>query len=86
MNWGVTLNLAYQANAHTRPQALHWFLVPMGAIVFISIGLILLGQSLDRVFNPRVRARHEKMAGDVTADATDDEESGSKMIDEHLRQ
>ena len=32
----------------------------MVTIVFLSIGLILLGQSLDRVFNPRVRARHEK--------------------------
>lgn len=60
LNWGVTLNLAYTAGAHYRPEALHWFLVPMVAIVFISIGLILLGQSLDRVFNPRVRARHEK--------------------------
>ncbi|ELZ05416.1 ABC transporter permease [Natrialba asiatica] len=60
LNWGSTLNLAYQENAHVRPGALHWFLVPMVAIVFISVGLTLLGQSLDRVFNPRVRARHEK--------------------------
>lgn len=64
LNWGVTLQLAYESNAHTRPEALHWFLAPMVAIVFISVGLILLGQSLDRVFNPRVRARHEKTADD----------------------
>ncbi|QLC34730.1 ABC transporter permease (plasmid) [Halarchaeum sp. CBA1220] len=66
LNWGVVLNLAYTSGAYYQPGALHWFLVPMGAIVFLSIGLILLGQSLDRVFNPRVRARHEKRtdAGD----------------------
>ena len=69
LNWGITLNLAYKAGAHYRPQALHWFLVPMVAIVFLSMGLILLGQSLDRVFNPRVRARHEK----TTADEVDPE-------------
>ncbi len=71
LNWGVTLQLAYEAEAHARPQALHWFLVPMAAITGISIGLILLGQSLDRVFNPRVRARHEKTtADDDTLEAT----------------
>ncbi|WP_330633530.1 ABC transporter permease [Halocatena halophila] len=71
LNWGVTLQLAYEAEAHARPQALHWFLVPMAAITGISIGLILLGQSLDRVFNPRVRARHEKTTADEdTLEAT----------------
>ncbi|WP_226042610.1 ABC transporter permease [Natrinema sp. DC36] len=65
LNWGSILNLAYGANAHTRMAAIHWFLVPMISIVVISIGLILLGQSLDRVFNPRVRARHEKTTGEV---------------------
>ncbi|GCF15880.1 peptide ABC transporter permease [Haloarcula mannanilytica] len=72
LNWGSILNLAYGANAHTRLAALHWFLVPMVAIVVISIGLILLGQSLDRVFNPRVRARHEK----TTAEVDDEVEDG----------
>lgn len=65
LNWGSILNLAYSANAHTRLAAIHWFLVPMIAIVVISVGFILLGQSLDRVFNPRVRARHEKTTGEV---------------------
>ncbi|MDS0223039.1 ABC transporter permease [Haloarcula sp. S1AR25-5A] len=65
LNWGSILNLAYGANAHTRMAAIHWFVVPMVAIVVISIGLILLGQSLDRVFNPRVRARHEKTTAEV---------------------
>lgn len=76
LNWGITLNLAYRAGAHYRPPALHWFLVPMVAIVFLSIGLILLGQSLDRVFNPRVRARHEKKTGDADSQT----ESNSNTI------
>ncbi|MCU4742482.1 ABC transporter permease [Natronoglomus mannanivorans] len=78
-NWGVTLDLAYSGGAHYRTGALHWFLVPMVAIVGISIGLILLGQSLDRVFNPRVRARHEKKFAEsqleeVDPDSDDDSE------------
>lgn len=59
-NWGVMLNRAYESGAFYTPQALHWFLIPAVVIILIGTGLILLSQSLDRVFNPRVRARHEK--------------------------
>lgn len=59
-NWGVMLNRAYEAGAFYRPQAMHWFLLPAIVIIVIGVGLVLLSQSLDRVFNPRVRARHEK--------------------------
>ncbi|MFC4987805.1 ABC transporter permease [Saliphagus infecundisoli] len=58
-NWGVMLNTAYEAGALYRPEAYHWLLVPMVAISGIAVGLILLAQSLDRVFNPRARARHQ---------------------------
>lgn len=70
-NWGVTLNLAYQYGAHYRMQAVHWLIVPILAIIGLSMGMILLSQSLDRVFNPRVRAKHaqqveaEEAEGDV---------------------
>lgn len=70
-NWGVVMNLAYENGAHYRPQALHWLLVPVGAIVFLSIGLVLLAQSLDRVFNPRARARAgDEDVEDETASVT----------------
>lgn len=82
LNWGSTLKQAYAWGAHYRPEALHWFLVPMVAIVFISVGLILLGQSLDRVFNPRVRARHEKTTGAAEAKSGDEDESN---VPEHVR-
>lgn len=59
-NWGVMLNRAYQSGAFYQPSAMHWFLMPAIVIIIIGVGLVLLSQSLDRVFNPRVRARHEK--------------------------
>ncbi|ELZ15426.1 binding-protein-dependent transport systems inner membrane component [Haloterrigena salina JCM 13891] len=79
LNWGSILNQAYGANAHARPDAIHWFLVPMFAIVFISVGLTLLGQSLDRVFNPRVRARHEKTTADVEGDGDGETQTQDAM-------
>ena len=80
LNWGITLNLAYQSQAYLRPKALHWFLVPMVTIVFLSIGLILLGQSLDRVFNPRVRARHEKTTASIDDDVDDTSSKAPSLI------
>lgn len=57
-NWGVMLSNAYNGGAMYRIRAVHWLLVPLVAIIGLSMGLILLAQSLDRVFNPRVRAKH----------------------------
>ncbi|WP_435345914.1 ABC transporter permease [Haloarchaeobius sp. HRN-SO-5] len=56
-NWGVTLNNAYNQGGLFTMQALHWFLVPIIAIVGLSFGLILVSQGMDRIFNPRVRTR-----------------------------
>lgn len=59
-NWGIMLQRAYNTGAALyRVDAAHWFLLPMLAIVFLSLGLTLLAQSLDRIFNPRLRAKHE---------------------------
>lgn len=80
LNWGVTLNRAYQEGAHYTGGALHWFIVPMVAIVGISIGLILLGQSLDRVFNPRVRARHERTTADDESGPENEEEMNTDVV------
>jgi len=70
-NWGVTLNFAYSNGALFSWQAAHWLLAPMIAIMGLSLGLILLGQGLDRVFNPRVRTR---MGGESKSTAADDDE------------
>lgn len=58
-NWGVALNLAYKSNAIYSLETIHWLLVPMLAIVGLSLGLILFAQGMDRLFNPRIRAKHD---------------------------
>jgi peptide/nickel transport system permease protein len=63
VNWGVMMNLAYQDGALFDMRLAHWFVAPMITIVIISLGLILLGQGMDRIFNPRIRAKHTS-AGD----------------------
>jgi peptide/nickel transport system permease protein len=60
VNWGVMLQLAYSNGGLLTVEAAHWLLVPMLAIVLLSMALILFAQGMDRVFNPRVRARHAK--------------------------
>jgi len=61
VNWGVMMNAAVnRAGAVSSPAAFHWLLVPMLTIIFLALGLTLLAQGADRVFNPRVRARHAK--------------------------
>jgi len=69
-NWGVMMNTAWQhGGALVDPaRAGHWLYVPMFAIMLISFGLILFAQGMDRVFNPRLRARHAK-----TLEASEDE-------------
>jgi peptide/nickel transport system permease protein len=72
-NWGVTLNFAYSGGALFSWSAAHWLLAPMLAIMGLSLGLILLGQGMDRVFNPRVRTR---LAGESESTAADDDDTG----------
>jgi peptide/nickel transport system permease protein len=59
LNWGVMLNRAYDQGALFSISELYRLAFPMGAIVWLSFGLILLAQSLDKIFNPRLRAEHE---------------------------
>ena len=59
-NWGVLINQAYSGGALTIASMFHWILWPILSVVLLSIGLILVSQSTDRLFNPRVQARHEE--------------------------
>ncbi|WP_018256260.1 ABC transporter permease [Halomicrobium katesii] len=72
VNWGVMMNAAVnRAGATSSPAAFHWLLVPMVTIIILALGLTLLAQGADRIFNPRVRARHaETVASDGDDDAT----------------
>lgn len=59
-NWGVVMNKAYSSgNALSRPEAFHWMLFPMIAVVLLSLGLVAFSQGADRLFNARIRARME---------------------------
>ncbi|MFB6141178.1 MAG: ABC transporter permease [Halosimplex sp.] len=58
LNWGVILDTAYSNGAIGAIEYAYWIVSPMLTIIGLSIGLVLLSQSLDRVFNPRIRARH----------------------------
>lgn len=60
-NWGVVMNLAYQAGAMANISRYgHWLFSPMIILALFSFGLILFSQGMDRVFNPQLRARHAK--------------------------
>jgi peptide/nickel transport system permease protein len=73
VNWGVVLQSAYSSPAVLyNLDMLHWLVVPMITIALLSLGLILLSQGLDRVFNPRIRARHAKTTPDVSSEAMGD--------------
>ena len=65
INWGVMMNRAYSSSGALYSwDTAHWLIVPMIAIIWLSFGLIMLGQAADRIFNPRLRARHAQ-ADDV---------------------
>lgn len=68
-NWGVVLNYAYQSSgALYSTRAAHWLIVPLVTIVGLTLGLTLLAQAFDQVFNPRVRARHRSRGVDPAAE------------------
>ena len=80
LNWGVMMNLARSTgNAVADPfHAGHWLFFPTVALGGLMFGLVLFSQGMDRVFNPRLRARHAKtVSGEGDMDA---EEGGSRTV------
>ncbi|QLH84972.1 ABC transporter permease [Halosimplex pelagicum] len=59
VNWGVLMNLAYRSGAAQTPSQLHALLFPVLTVVLLSWAMIMLVQGLDRVVNPRIRAKHK---------------------------
>lgn len=69
LNWGVVLQQGYsQGYALYTWSTAHWLIVPMVTIVMLTLGLILFAQGADRLFNPRIRARHADSATDPDVD------------------
>lgn len=73
LNWGVMITRAYNSGAHYSDTLRHWLLAPLFAVVLLSFGLILFAQGCDRLFNPRVRARHA-----TTIEEGDEDERGAE--------
>jgi len=64
-NWGVMMQFAWNTgNAIQTPSHAHWLVVPLLALSFMSFSFILFSQGLDRVFNPRLRARNSEGAAE----------------------
>ncbi len=56
ISWGMMLNFAFERAISRQAW---WFLLPPGfAIVWISLSLILIGNTLDEIVNPRLRTHH----------------------------
>ncbi|PWH13000.1 MAG: ABC transporter permease [Anaerolineae bacterium] len=61
-SWGTMLNFAFDRNAISN--GAWWFYLPPGlAIVWVSLGCVLLGNVLEEMLNPRLTAHH--LEGDV---------------------
>lgn len=83
LNWGVQLNLAYDTGGALYSWSIaHWLIVPMIAIVGLSLGLILLAQGMDRLFNPRIRAKHDTSLESEAEEHTDSQPTTTGMIDQ----
>jgi peptide/nickel transport system permease protein len=56
-SWGTMLNFAFDRNAVTN--GAWWFYLPPGlAIVWVSLGCVLLGNVLEEMLNPRLTSHH----------------------------
>jgi peptide/nickel transport system permease protein len=69
-NWGIILNQAYSEIDFTDLSQIHYIAVPMVVIIVVTIGLIMLAQSADRVFNVRLRAKNQETSGGNGEDPT----------------
>jgi peptide/nickel transport system permease protein len=56
VSWGMMLNFAFYRGLGARAW---WFVLPPGfAIVWVSVSLVLIGNTLEELFNPRLRTHH----------------------------
>ncbi len=56
VSWGMMLNFAFE---RAISRGAWWFLLPPGfAIVWVSLGLILMGTALEEIVNPRLKTHH----------------------------
>jgi ABC-type dipeptide/oligopeptide/nickel transport system permease component len=81
LNWGVVLNAARNAGALSGASRFHWLLAPMLFIATLTYGLQLFAQGTDRLFNPRLRARHAATIDTDETEPTDEEATHTPAAD-----
>jgi peptide/nickel transport system permease protein len=59
----------------------HWLFTPLAAITLLAFGFVLFSQGMDRVFNPRIRARHSSTTAAETADTEGDVERETTVVE-----
>jgi peptide/nickel transport system permease protein len=65
-SWGTMLNFAFDRNAITREA--WWFYLPPGlAIVWVTLGCVLLGNVLEEILNPRLASHHLESEANMIA-------------------
>jgi len=56
ISWGMMLNFAFERAISAKAW---WFLLPPGiAIVWVSLAIILIGNALEEIVNPRLKTHH----------------------------
>jgi peptide/nickel transport system permease protein len=56
ISWGMMLNFAFERAVS---RMAWWFLLPPGfAIVWVSLSIILIGNALEEIVNPRLKTHH----------------------------
>ena len=56
-NWGVMLNFAvFQSGALISPDALPYLLAPLASILLLTLGVVLIIDAMEEIFNPRLRS------------------------------
>lgn len=66
LSWGQMLNFAF--NRGGMSAGAWWSLIPPGvAIIWVVLGLTLLGNGLERVFNPRLETHHLSVGDEMVA-------------------
>jgi peptide/nickel transport system permease protein len=66
LSWGQMLNFAFNRGAMSA--GAWWVLAPPGcAIIWVVLGLTLLGNGLERIFNPRLETHHLSVGEEMVA-------------------
>lgn len=75
LNWGVMLDNAYSEVNFRTFTHMHYLVVALVVISLVGLGATLTAQAMDRVFNPRLRAKHAKtIRGSGPEDAIEEED------------